>query len=201
MHLNPPKMTPAMRRKVSAGVRRYYASRGRRSVSVVHARPVRRFRGRASSSARMGSLMSSFRSAFSRPLLMKAGGAVIASIGTGFILNRWGASLPLANNTYGKLVYTMGIPVLGAWAIHRKSRDLAEGMVIGGLVMSINALMTTFNVSSIIPAAAPAATPAVSSYSVAGELGRGQPFGYYPQGMRDTRALGGANVAFPPSAW
>jgi predicted permease len=129
---------------------------------------------------------------------MKAGGAVLASIGTGYVLSKWGSSLPLATNQYGKLVYTMGIPILGAFLIHRKSRDLAEGMVIGGLVMSINSLMSSFNLSGV---AAPA-TAATGRFAVAGELGRpGQPFGYYPRTMADRSALGGSNVAFPVSAW
>jgi len=63
--------------------------------------------------------------------------------------------------------------------------------------MSINTLMQGFNIGG---AAAPAAAP-VGSFAVAGELGRGGNFGYYPRSIRDNRAMGGANVAFAPSAW
>lgn len=129
---------------------------------------------------------------------MKAGGAVGASLLTGFILNKWGASLPLANNKYGRILYTLGIPVAGAYLVRKKNRDLAEGLVIGGLVMTINTLMQGFRAA--VPAAAPAAPAALGSYGVAGELGTGT-FGYYPQGMDDGRGLGGSNVAFPQSAW
>jgi hypothetical protein len=140
--------------------------------------------------------MRGFRSALSRPLLMKAGGAVAASFGTGWILNRWGATLPFSQNQYGRILYTLGIPVLGAILVRRQSRDLAEGLVIGGLVMTINTLMQGFRTAAL-------ATPAparVGDYAVAGELGTGT-FGYYPQGMSDASGLGGANVAFPVSAW
>jgi hypothetical protein len=134
-------------------------------------------------------------------MLMKAGGAVAASLGVGYALNKWGAKLPLANNQYGRVLYTFGIPVLLAYAVRKKSPTLAEGLVIGGLVMSINTLMQGFKAAT---AAAPAAAPAaVGSYAVAGELGSGSfgAFSYYPQGTTDGRGLGGSNVAFPNSAW
>jgi hypothetical protein len=184
-------MTPARRRKISLAVRRSIRARGGSSIA-------RRSGGRIAraSSVRGGSLMSTFKSALSKPLLLKAGGAVAASIGTGYLLNRFGNSLPLSSSPYGRLLYTMGIPVVGAFLVHRKSRDLAEGMIIGGLVMSVNSLMTLFKAGGT--AAAPAAVPAtVASYGVSGELG----FGAYPQSMRDGFALGGSNVAFPQSAW
>jgi len=110
------------------------------------------------------------------------------------VLNRFGASLPGSNNQYMRMLYTLGIPVAGAWLIRRKSPHLAEGMVIGGLVMSINSLMTSFRIGA--PAAA--APAAIGAYAVAGELGN---FGYYPQSMSDPRGLGGSNVAFAGSAW
>lgn len=191
VHMNPPKMTPAMRRKVSLGVRR--ANRMRKS-------PVRRLGRRMGGMASRfggGSIMGSFKSALSSGMLMKAGGAVGASLGVGYILNKWGSKLPLANNQYGRVLYTFGIPVLLAYAVRKKSPTLAEGLVIGGLVMSINTLMQGFKAATAAPVAAPAA---VGSYAVAGELGDGT-FGYYPQGTTDGRGLGGSNVAFPQSAW
>lgn len=195
VHSNPPKMSTAMRRKVSMGVRR--ANARRRS-------PVRRF-GRAAGGVASrfggGSIVQSFKSALSSGMLMKAGGAVGASLGVGYILNKWGAKLPLANNQYGRVLYTFGVPVLLAYAVRKKSPTLAEGLVIGGLVMSINTLMQGFKAATAATVAAPAAAPAtVGSFAVAGELGSGT-FGYYPQGMTDGRGLGGSNVAFPQSAW
>lgn len=200
-------MTAARRAKIGRSIRAAYrrgayrhhrrshavARRHSRHV-VVHHRSSHR-RRMSLSSFRAGGLLGSFKSALSRPLLMKAGGAVVASVGTGYVLNRWGASLPLANNQYGRIVYTLGIPILGAYVIHRKSRDLAEGLVIGGLVMTINTLMQGFRAATAAPAA-------VGSYAVAGELGTGSGnFGYYPQGLSDPHSLGGGNVAFPGSAW
>jgi hypothetical protein len=212
VHLNPtyrragktyktPSMTPAMRRKIGLAVRRSNASR-RSNVSIVRragSSVRRRYRSFRSSGGGGGSFMSTFRSALSRPLLMKAGGAIVASLGTGYILNKFSASLPLATNPYGRLIYTLGIPVAGAFLVHRKSRDLAEGMIIGGLVMSINSLMQIFNVSSLLPTGT-STTATIGSYSVAGELGQGS-YGAYPTSIRDTYALGGSNVAFPTSAW
>jgi len=191
-----PVMTPALRALIGRRVREAMAARRSSGGSMVVSR--RRsggFRRRSGGGFGGGSLMSTFKGAISRPLLMKAGGAIAASLGTGYILNKWGSSLPLATNTYGKLIYTMGIPVAGAFLIRRKSRDLAEGMIIGGLVMSINSLISDFMTKA--PAAAAPAT--VGAYSVAGELGMG--YSAYPQSMRDTFALGGSNVAFPESAW
>lgn len=197
-HRNPPAMTPARRAKISRAIRAahrrgiYRHSRPSRSVTVVSRR--RRSGGLRRSSFGGGSLVSSFKSALSKPLLMKAGGAVVASIGTGYILNRWGDSLPLAGNKYGRMVYTLGLPVLGAYLVRKKNRDLAEGLVIGGLVMTINGLMQSVRAATSAPAA-------VGAYSVAGELGQGGSFGYYPQSINDPHSLGGGNTAFPNSAW
>lgn len=197
VHANP-SHSPAMRRKISLAVRRSFRSRAltpRRSGGGVSRSSRRRSGGLRRSSFGGGSLMSSFRSALSRPLLMKAGGAVLASFGTGLILNKFGAKLPFANNQYGRILYTLGIPVAAAFAIRRKSRDLAEGLVIGGLVMTINTLMQGFR-----PMITAATGGAVGAYAVAGELGQGS-FGYYPQSVADTQGLGGSNIAFPASAW
>ncbi|MDE2105990.1 MAG: hypothetical protein KGL39_52695 [Patescibacteria group bacterium] len=197
---HPPRMTPAMRRKVSAGVRRYYASR-HRSHSTAVVRHVRHSVRRSYRSFGGGSLVGSFKSALGKPMLVKAGGAVLASFGTGYIMNRWGASLPLASNKWGKLVYTFGLPVIGAYLIRRKSPNLAEGLVIGGLVMSINSLMQSFNIGAIAGSSTPTTTATVSRYAVAGELGP-RMFAAYPQAMaHPAAALGGSNVAFPTSAW
>lgn len=191
--------SPAMRRKIGLAVKRAMAGRRSGGGSMTVIRSSRRRRGGSVSRGSFGggSLTSSFKSALSKPLLMKAGGAVLASFGTGYILNRWGSQLPLANNQYGRIIYTLGLPVLGAYLIRKKNRDIAEGLVIGGLVMTINSLMSGIKTAAV---AAPATTAAVGSYGVAGELGSGT-FGYYPQGMHDSAGLGGGNVAFPASAW
>lgn len=134
---------------------------------------------------------------------MKAGGAVAASFGTGYLLNKFGASLPMSTNQYGKLIYILGIPVAAAALVGRKNRDLAEGLIIGGLVMTVNSLMQSFNIgtTAAAPAAAPAVPATVGRFAVAGELGRNR-FAAYPQHMTNpAAALGGSNRAFPTSAW
>lgn len=180
-----------MRRKIGLAVRRAQRARGSRPMAIVRRRSRALFR-RAGGGVGGRNLMGTFRQAVSRGLLLKAGGAVAASFGTGWILNRFGAVLPLANNRYGRVIYTLGIPIVAAWAIGRRNRDLAEGIVIGGLVMTVNTLMQGFRT--------PAAPAPVGAYAVAGELGQGS-FSYYPQSLNDASALGGGNVAFPQSAW
>lgn len=146
-----------------------------------------------------GSLVGSFKSAFSRGLVTKAGGAVAASFVTGYVLNRWGASLPMATNKWGRVGYSVGIPILGAYLVRRKSRDLAEGMVIGGLVMGINALVSQVRAST---ASAPAsvgsygAYPRVAGLGVAGELG----YGFYPNRPGNVGAVVNTSP-FSNSAW
>lgn len=210
VHSNPGHHSPAMRRKIGLAVKRAMAARrrggavsrrsARRSVTVIRRSSRRRFGGGGSSFGG-GSLISSFKSALSKGMLMKAGGAVGGTLLVSYALRRFGDKMPLANHPYGRCIYTLGIPVAAAYFVRRKNRDLAEGLVIGGLVMTINTLIAGFRPGgAALPAAAPAAAP-LGSYSVAGELGTGQPFSYYPQGMDDPHAMGGGNAAFPSSAW
>lgn len=202
---SPPKMTPAMRAKISRAVKA--ANRRRRSGGGVR-RSVVRFASRSPSRSRRrfsvgrfgGNALSSFRSMASRPMLMKAAGAVGASFATGWLLNRYSNLLPMSTNKYGRIAYSVGIPFLGAYLIRKRSRDLAEGMVIGGLVMGINALIQNFApaVAATAQVAATGAYPIrFPSNKVAGELG----FQYYPKraGSLGTPLRTGA--AFRSSAW
>ena len=144
----------------------------------------------------MGGLEGAFKETFSKQMLMTAGGAVAASFGTGYVLNIWGASVPLASNYFGKLIYVLGLPVVAAGLLRKKSPDLAQGLIIGGLVMTVNSLMQSFKGTS---AAAPAT---VSRFAVAGQLGNRNLFAAYPQAMvNPAAALGGRSAAFAPSAW
>lgn len=121
---------------------------------------------------------------------MKAGGAVIASLGTGLVLNRWGASLPMATNKWGRVAYSVLIPVTGAFLVRKYSRSLAEGMVIGGLVMGINAIVQQVRAGTV---AGVGNYPELEDMAVAGELS------YYPQGGTSVGVP--MTGAFAPSAW
>ena len=202
---SPPKMTPAMRAKISRAVkaanrRRQSGGGARRSVVRLAHRSPSRSRRRLSIGRFGGSALTSLRSMASRPMLMKAAGAVGASFATGWLLNRYSNMLPMSTNRYGRIAYSVGIPFLGAYLIRKRSRDLAEGMVIGGLVMGINALIQNF-APAIAAQGAVAATGAYPvrfpSNKVAGELG----FNYYPKraGSLGTPLRTGA--AFRSSAW
>lgn len=215
---SPPKMTTAMRAKISRAVkaanrRRASAPRGiarlfrRRSTSSAVARrssyraPARRFfRRRSGGGSRFGggSLVGAFKSALSKDLLFKAGGAVGASLGVGLLLQRYGSSLPMSNNKWGRVAYSVGIPIAAAYLVRKKNRSLAEGMVIGGLVMGINALIST--VRATASPGTVGAYPRVSDFSVAGELGPSN-FSYYPQPGNRNLVGTPMNGAFSNSAW
>jgi hypothetical protein len=180
-----------MRQKISLAVRRANVARrgggGFRSVG---------FRSG-------GGILGAFRQSFARPTLMKATGAVAASIGTGMILRKFGASLPLSTARYSKAVYSLIIPALAAYFVQRKSRDLAEGLVIGGVVMAItevikNSATATSAIGTL--GASPSGIAALNGngFGVAGELG----YGAYPVGS-DLDTLGAPLItrAFPSSAW
>ena len=194
----PPRMTPAMRAKVSAGVRRYFAAKKRGGGSVSIARrssPARRFSvSRGGFTA--GSLTGALKGALTKPMLTKAGGAVLASFGTGYIMNRFSASLPLATNQYGRIAYMIAIPTVGAYLVRKKNRDLAEGMVIGGLVLAVNALIQQFRPGTVAPVAAYSRAP--GNMGVAGELGA---YSWYP-GRTTNLGVNLANQSpFSASAW
>lgn len=139
---------------------------------------------------------------------MKAGGAVAASFATGYILTKWGSMIPGANNKYGRIAISVGIPFVGAYLVRKKNRDLAEGMVIGGLVMGINALLQNF--APTIAATAGASSATVGSFAasgpstvmypsnkVAGELG----FSFYPKRAGNLGAPLRTGGAFKNNAW
>ena len=143
--------------------------------------------------------MGGVKGAFSKPLLMKAGGAVLASFGTGMLLQKFGASLPGSNTTWGRAAYATGIPIVAAVLIRNKSRDLAEGMMIGGLVMGINAIIQTVKPAAV-PVAPVSAYPNISGYGVAGELGREMGYSWYP-GHTTNMGMQVNASPFTNSAW
>jgi hypothetical protein len=199
-----------MRAKISRAVKASFRRRaGQRSiVRRVFSAPARRSGSRRRFSASLGGFTGSLKSMTSKPLLLKAGGAVAASFATGYVLTRFGDKIPGANNKYGRILISVGIPMVGAYLVRRKSRDLAEGMVIGGLVMGINALLQNF--APNIAATAGGATATVGAYSasgpsavmfpsnrVAGELG----FQFYPKRAGNLGTPLRTGGAFKTTAW
>jgi hypothetical protein len=90
------------------------------------------------------SLSNPFKQLFSKQTLTIAAGAVASSFITQFVLTRYGAQLPMANQTLGRVAYKLLIPVGGAMAVKRFNRDFASGMLIGGAVMAINELIAAY---------------------------------------------------------
>lgn len=165
---NPPH-SAAMRRKISLAVKRANArrraggsrttrrrsvrraavvrrtSRRRRSASPIiirrTSRPARviRSRRRRSSGRRLSNL--SLRGVLSRGNFALAGGVIGSSILTRVVIARFGGMLPGMTHPIGQAAYALGISVGGAMLVRRFSRNLAEGMVIGGLVTVVNSVI------------------------------------------------------------
>lgn len=237
---NPPKMTPAMRKKISLAVKRSFRARAksgavarrsparrtsvvvRRSSSISPALRAKISAGvRRSQAARRGGLRrftGGSRVSFgkgilgmvSKDTLMIAGGAVAASVGTGIILNKFGSKLPgMSSATPGvadkaRAVYSVALPVVAAYLIRNKQRRLAEGLVIGGLIMGFNSLLRSFapSVGGVVqgPMGNFYETSGARGMGLAGEVPLGM--GEYVQGSNPgTLASDLASQAFPSSAW
>lgn len=152
----------------------------------------------------MSRFSGSLKSAFARGTIMKAAGAVTASLGVGFFLNKFGARLPFASNRYGRMAYYVGIPILAAFAVNKvtkgKHRDFAEGLVIGGLVLGINAAITAAKSGgSMANYTGPANR--VNQLGLAGELGATRSMGFYPTVAGDLGTNMSTGAAFQHSAW
>lgn len=155
----PPKMTPAMRRKVSAGVRRYFAQRKARQAvssrpatravarSVRYSAPVRRSSRRRVSSFSMPS-SSPLKSLMSKDTLKIAGGAIGASFASDYVINKWGDKLPGMQSPYGQTAYRAAVPLGLAWLVRRWDSRIAQGMVIGAAIMVVNDLLRYFMTGS-----------------------------------------------------
>lgn len=199
--------SPAMRAKISRAVKR--AMRSRRSSGAVMRTSSRRrsmtsYRPR-SAARRMSSGglyvikgrklnpqrrrqfrrrrnpggLSSITGLLTKDVMMIAGGAVAASVGTGYVLSKFGASLPMASTTYGRIAYQLAIPVAAAYFLRNKFRTFATGMVVGGVVMAITTVMKQATGATAAAAASPSTVvqgPLGNFYEVkgmglAGEIG------------------------------
>lgn len=111
--------------------------------------------------------ISSLRGLLSKDILVVAAGAVAASVGTGYVLNRFGTSLPMANTPYGTIAYQLAIPMAAAYVLRNRYKSFAVGLAVGGVVMAITSVMKTG-----MTAAAPTVvqTP-MGAFALAGEIG------------------------------
>jgi hypothetical protein len=238
---NPPKMTPAMRKKISLAVKRSIrarksaprsvARRSSRRTSMVVARRsstispairrkislgVRRANrgGSSRGSSGGGSSIKAGKGILgmvSKDTLMIAGGAVAASFGTGIILAKFGSKLPGMTSAnpktveYARAAYSVVIPLGAAYLLRNKQRRIAEGLVIGGLIMAFNSLIRTFAPTAATTVAqGPMGnfyeTSSLRGMGLAGEVPLG--LGEYVSGANPgTIASDLTAKAFPDSAW
>jgi hypothetical protein len=181
-------MTPAMRAKISRAVKASFRRRragggsiARRRTTIIRTRPVRRRRSimRFTSAPRrvnrirrrqgiVGGGGGMIGQLINARTLSIAGGAIGASFLTTFILSRFGAQLPLfidratgRPSMLGSFIYKLSIPGLGAFLIRRQNRDIATGMLVGGVIMVANDLISMMNA----PRVAAAPTAALRGYS------------------------------------
>lgn len=234
---NPPKMTPAMRKKISLAVKRSIRSRAsaprparrsaRRRTTMVVARrsssispAIRRKISLGVRRANRGGAPRRSTSSFgggkgllgmvSKDILMVAGGAVAASFGTGILLNKIGSKLPGMTSAnpkvqeYARAAYSVLLPVGAAYLIRNKQRKLAEGLVIGGLIMGFTSLIRSFAPSATIVAQGPLGnfyeTSAARGMGLAGEVPLGM--SEYVTGANPGTIAGDLTGSpFPQSAW
>lgn len=217
--------SPAMRRKISLAVKRanrLRASGGgrRRSVAVIRTAPRRSLRRRSVSVARRSARRSfrrfsgggggiSIKSLLSKDILMTASGAISASFLTTWLLRTYGSKLPMANTLAGRVGYKLAIPFAGAYVANKflKQRQVAQGMLIGGVVMAINEIIANFN----RPAGAVAgvggyAGPADYASQMIDGMNEGEFMGEDPDGMGEyfdapVDPLYASQSAFPESAF
>lgn len=194
-----PTIAVARRRRIS------YSAPARRSNRIVMGRLLNPRGGRRRRSFRrrnpsFGSSLSSIKGMLSKDVVWMAGGAIAASIGTGYVLNKWGGTLPGATNKWGVIAYQLAIPMGAAYLLRNKNRAFAQGLVIGGVVMVITSVMK----SGMLGATASGAT-GLSAYGLAGELGRGQgtrALGEYINARTFNTIPKAVNApAFAPGAW
>lgn len=74
--------------------------------------------------------------------IMLGAGAALSSLGTGFVLSKFGNKLPpIGSPAISAAVYGAGIPILLGWGIAKfipSQRALAKGFVIGGITTGLN---------------------------------------------------------------
>jgi hypothetical protein len=191
--------SPAMRRKIGLAVKRAMAARRagsssprRRSVARSSTMPVRYsspMRRRRSSNFRSmprrrsgirrfgGGMMNraiSVKSMFSKPILVTAGGAVASVALVNFVAN----VIPANNYPTATKLATAVIVPLGGAILLRKNTCLAQGMLIGGASMIIEAVVDYIKTTYMSGTAA-VAPATVSDFPRDGYMIRRNNFGVY----------------------
>ncbi len=156
-----PKARRHHRRRLSNPVKTKRRRRQTSTPTVKHRRRTRRRnpvaglrRGRRRGRGGMGDPLATVKQLVSKDTLMVAGGAVLGGLATSFVMSRFGPvkmnaagqvvqkaagefKLPGSDSKYGPLLYSLLIPVAGAWALHKQQPKLAQGLIIGGAVLLI----------------------------------------------------------------
>lgn len=168
-------MAVARRRSYSPARRRSFSTGGLYVIKGRKLNPGRRRRfHRRRSNPGMG--LATIKGLLSKDVMVMAAGAITASVGTGYIISRYGLSLPLMTTSYGPAIYQLAIPLAGAYLIRRKSRNFAAGLVVGGVIMAITTVMKSGMLGTTASSAI-AQGPMGNFYEVkgmglAGEIGR-----------------------------
>lgn len=174
------RMAKSRRRRHSVRVVRRSHSRKRNRTTIVVPRrsPVlraarRRFKVKAS---RALTIRSNPAGMMNKEIFVLGGGAAGAYYLTNFVLSKFGTTLPLAGNKFGKIAYAIGIPMIGAIVTRmvlkgRTGNSLALGMTVGGVASAISQGISTATAATTATTAAtgqylnspprPAGTPAV----------------------------------------
>lgn len=213
MLLNPKRRRRRSRRRSSSkrrmranpiSRRRRTRRRSRRNPIAALTNPHRRRRGRRRFRRNPfggGKIGSTLRNVFGKENLVIAGGAVLGTVATGWILRQpFSANLPGRNTPMGAIAYAVGIPaVLAAVAATAspKLRGLAQGM---GIIAAVNLVST---VVAYAQGAIGGATAGTAAYLDAGNGVRALP--NRPPGYDGVNAFGqsiyGNESAFRGNTW
>ncbi len=163
----------------------------------------------------MGDPLATAKQLVSKDTLMVAGGAVLGGLATSFVWSRFGPTkvdstghvvakaatdfkLPGSNSQYGPLLYSLLIPVAGAYALRKAQPKLAQGLIIGGAVLLIQNVVAI--AQSKLSVTAGTAVAGTSAY-----LNRGGTLSALPTpGYSGIKAFGNAldgSSAFRSNTW
>lgn len=146
--------TPKHTMSKKSGKRRRHYMRGGYKVTTYttkrkgrrRARRMVRLRTRFGSASirRNPDILGMFKSVVSKDNLQIAGGVIGASVLNKFVIGRFGASLPMASTPLVNTLYQAAIPAVAAVAVRKFAPRVAEGLVLGGLVVAVNGLLQQF---------------------------------------------------------
>jgi hypothetical protein len=90
------------------------------------------------------SIISLFKNVVSKENLQIAGGIIGASVLNKAVIGKFGDKLPMSSTPLGNTLYQAAIPALTAVAVRRFAPKVAEGLVLGGLVVAVNNLLKQY---------------------------------------------------------